>query len=59
MPHDARWKCFQCNRLLGRVRGATLAVEDAPVLVTPGRIVVTCPDCRAERVWSPRPTRAA
>jgi len=59
MPHSARWTCFQCNRLLGRVHGVTLAVEDARVLVTPGGVVVSCPTCKAERTWTPRPTRAA
>ncbi len=62
MAHDARWRCFQCNEVLGRVRGATLSVDVervAEVLATPSATTVTCAACRAERSWTPRPTRAA
>jgi hypothetical protein len=56
VPHTARWRCTGCGRELGTVAGPTLALEAVPVLVTPRGIVVTCPDCRAERTWTPKRT---
>jgi endogenous inhibitor of DNA gyrase (YacG/DUF329 family) len=52
VPHTARWRCPSCGRELGTVAGPTLALADVPVVVTPGGVVVTCPDCRAERTWT-------
>ena len=44
--------CPACGRDLGKVLGPTLALEDVAVLVTPRGVVVTCPDCRTERLWT-------
>ncbi len=52
MPHAARWRCPGCGKEFGTVVGPTLAVEAVPVLVTPRGVVVTCPQCKAERVWT-------
>ncbi len=51
MPHTARWRCPACGRELGTVVGPTLVLAGVPVLVTPRGVVVTCPDCRTERLW--------
>ncbi len=54
MPHAARWRCPGCGKELGTVVGPTLVLEPAPVLVTPRGLVVTCPQCKAERTWTLR-----
>lgn len=59
MPNATTWRCQTCQRALGTVVGPTLALEAVPALATPRGLVVTCPDCRAERLWSWRPPRAA
>ncbi len=59
MPHTTTWRCQACHRQLGTAIGPTLALEAVPALATPRGLVVTCPDCKAERLWTWRPHRAA
>ena len=62
MPNITAWRCQACRRELGTANGPTLdmvAPEGLRVLATPRGRVVTCPDCRAERLWTWRPNRAA
>jgi len=61
MPNATTWRCAGCGRELGTATGPTLAlatVDGLRVLATPTGLVVTCP-CRAERLWTWRPPRAA
>lgn len=48
---DKRWRCAGCNAVIGRVDGATLAIDGQRILLTPTGAHVQCPNCRAERVW--------
>jgi hypothetical protein len=60
MPNATTWLCLTCKQPLGTAFGPTLAPAEAvPVLATPRGLVVTCPGCRAERLWSWKPRRAA
>ena len=59
MPHSTVWRCRACGRELGTIIGPTLSLQDVPVLATPQGLVVTCPECRTERLWTWRPVRAA
>ena len=62
MPNTTVWRCQACQRELGTANGPTLdlaGAEGLRVLATPRGVVVTCPDCRAERTWTWRPRRAA
>jgi hypothetical protein len=52
MPHAARWCCPSCGRELGTVVGPTLALDGVPAVVTPRGVIVTCPNCHAERFWT-------
>ena len=52
MPHTTTWRCLACGREMGVVVGPTLALYAVPALATPRGLVVTCPDCRAERLWT-------
>ena len=59
MPNVTIWRCQACRRQLGAANGPTLALDGVPALATPLGLVVTCPDCKAERLWTWRPRRAA
>ncbi len=62
MPNTTTWRCRSCRRELGTANGPTLAptiVEGLRVLATPRGLVVTCPDCRAERLWTWRASKVA
>ena len=62
MPSATTWRCQGCHRELGTAVGPTLDVpgsEGLRVLATPQGLVVTCPDCKSERLWTWRPRRAA
>ena len=62
MPNVTIWRCRGCHRELGTANGPTLdlaSLEGLRVLATPRGLVVTCPDCKAERLWTWRPGRAA
>ena len=59
MPNVTTWRCRGCRRALGTANGPTLALDGVPALATPLGLVVTCPDCKAERLWTWRPRRAA
>jgi predicted RNA-binding Zn-ribbon protein involved in translation (DUF1610 family) len=59
MPNVTIWRCLGCRRQLGTANGPTLALDAVSALATPLGLVVTCPDCRAERLWTWRPNRAA
>ena len=52
MAHSARWRCTGCDRELGTATDRTLTLEGLLVQVTPRAVVVMCPDCRAERLWT-------
>jgi hypothetical protein len=62
VPNATTWRCQGCQRELGTANGPTLDVEGREglrVLATPRGLIVTCPDCRAERLWTWRPARVA
>ncbi len=62
MPNATTWRCEGCRLELGTATGPTLALATAEglrVLATPTGLVVTCPRCHAERLWTWRPRRAA
>jgi DNA-directed RNA polymerase subunit RPC12/RpoP len=62
MPNVTTWRCLACRRELGTATGPTLAVDASAVvevLATPRGLVVRCPDCGTERLWTWRPHRAA
>ncbi len=62
MPNSTAWRCSVCRRELGTATGPTLALATADglqVLATPRGLVVTCSNCRAERLWTWRPQRIA
>jgi len=62
VPNATTWRCAGCGRELGTATGPTLAlatVAGLSILATPRGLVVTCPDCRAERLWIWRSRRVA
>ncbi len=62
MPNVTTWRCLACRCELGTATGPTLALarlEGLRALATPSGLVVTCPRCRMDRLWTWRPRRAA
>ena len=59
MPNVTIWRCLICQHPLGTATGPTLALEAVPALATPRGLIVTCPDCGTERLWTWRRSRAA